>query len=135
MDIGDGNYFEISQGDPNQTSVEGVFRHLALRVDDCKAAFQRSFEHNGPSVVIANRPCVLMPRKIKEAPYTVISESCNGCKLCFRIGCPAIAASKELTKKGHPKAIIDEDLCTGCTICAQVCPEDAIVLLSEKVGS
>jgi len=104
-------------------------------LDESKAAFQKSFEHEGPSVVIANRPCVLMPRKIKEPPYTVISDSCNGCKLCFRIGCPAIAASKELTKKGHPKAIIDEDLCTGCTICAQVCPEDAIVLVSENVGS
>ena len=100
-----------------------------------RAAFEKSFEHNGPSVVITNRPCVLMPRLIKETPYRVISESCNGCKLCFRVGCPAIAASKEVTKKGHPKAVIDEDLCTGCTICAQVCPEDAIVLVTERVGS
>jgi indolepyruvate ferredoxin oxidoreductase alpha subunit len=104
-------------------------------LEESKAAFQRSFQHDGPSVVITNRPCVLMPRRVKEAPYKVISESCNGCKLCFRVGCPAIAASKEITKKGHPKAIIDEDLCTGCTICAQVCPEDAIVLATEQVGS
>ena len=40
MDPGDGNYFEISQGDPNQSFGEGVFRHLALRVDDCKAALE-----------------------------------------------------------------------------------------------
>jgi glyoxylase I family protein len=40
MDTGDGNYFEISQGDPNHSYVEGVFRHLALRVDDCKAALK-----------------------------------------------------------------------------------------------
>ena len=40
MDTGDGNYFEISQGDPNQTYSEGAFRHLALRVDDCKKAIE-----------------------------------------------------------------------------------------------
>jgi catechol 2,3-dioxygenase-like lactoylglutathione lyase family enzyme len=40
MDIGDGNYFEISQGDPSHPCVEGAFRHLALRVDDCKAAIE-----------------------------------------------------------------------------------------------
>ena len=38
MDTGDGNYFEISQGDPDQVYGDGVFRHLALRVDDCNAA-------------------------------------------------------------------------------------------------
>lgn len=40
MDTGDGNYFEISQGDPSHPYVEGAFRHLALRVDDCKAAIE-----------------------------------------------------------------------------------------------
>lgn len=40
MDTGDGNYFEISQGDAHQAFVEGVFRHVALRVDDCKAALE-----------------------------------------------------------------------------------------------
>ena len=42
MDTGDGNYFEISQGDPNQSPGEGIFRHLALRVDDCKAALEHA---------------------------------------------------------------------------------------------
>ena len=40
MDPGDGNYFEISQGDSNQLFGEGVFRHLALQVDDCKTALE-----------------------------------------------------------------------------------------------
>ena len=40
LDTGDGNYFEISQGDPEQVYEEGVFKHIALRVDDCKAAIE-----------------------------------------------------------------------------------------------
>jgi len=113
--------------------IKDIHHVDAYNLEETKVAFEKSFEHDGPSVVISNRPCVLMPKRISDAPYRVISDSCNGCKLCFRIGCPAIAASSELTKKGHPKAVIDADVCTGCTICVQVCPEDAIVLIDEKV--
>jgi len=38
LDTGDGNYFEISQGDPNQVCEDGVFQHIALRTNDCDAA-------------------------------------------------------------------------------------------------
>ena len=40
LDTGDGNYFEISQGDPDQVYEEGLFGHIALRADDCKAALE-----------------------------------------------------------------------------------------------
>ena len=40
LDTGDGNYFEISQADAPQDFEEGVFKHIALRVDDCKAAIE-----------------------------------------------------------------------------------------------
>lgn len=38
LDTGDGNYFEISQGESDKLFEEGVFKHIALRVDDCEAA-------------------------------------------------------------------------------------------------
>jgi glyoxylase I family protein len=40
LDTGDGNYFEISQGDPEKVYSDGVFRHIALRTDDCGAALE-----------------------------------------------------------------------------------------------
>ena len=40
LDTGDGNYFEISQGDSDKVFEEGVFKHIALRVDDCEAAIE-----------------------------------------------------------------------------------------------
>ena len=58
MDTGDGNYFEISQGDPNQSFVEGVFRHLALRVDDCKAALELA-RNAGAEVTVEARDVTL----------------------------------------------------------------------------
>ncbi len=38
LDTGDGNYFEISQGDSEKTQEVGLFQHIALRTDDCDAA-------------------------------------------------------------------------------------------------
>ncbi len=87
----------------------------------------------GPSVVITNKPCVLMPKRVMDKPYEVILDECNGCSACFRIGCPAISTSKELTKRNRPKAIIDPLLCTGCAVCAQICKPEAIVLVPEPV--
>ncbi|MCW4013851.1 MAG: VOC family protein [Candidatus Bathyarchaeota archaeon] len=40
LDTGDGNYFEISQAESPKEFEEGVFKHIALRVDDCKAAIE-----------------------------------------------------------------------------------------------
>lgn len=86
-----------------------------------------------PSVIITTRPCVLMPKRIMNEPYTVDLDLCTACSACFRISCPAIEASEETNKHGRPKAVIDETLCTGCTLCAQVCPPEAIVLKSQFV--
>ena len=40
LDSGDGNYFEISQGGPHQEYGNGIFRHIALRADDCDSALE-----------------------------------------------------------------------------------------------
>ena len=40
MDTGDGNYFEISQGESSPFDEMGLFRHIALRADDCAAAVE-----------------------------------------------------------------------------------------------
>jgi len=82
-----------------------------------------------PAVLIVRHECALLPsERAKWEPWTVIAEDCNGCALCFRIGCPAIIKSEELDAKyQRPLAEIDPLLCTGCEICAQICPRDAIV--------
>jgi len=48
---------------------------------------------------------------------------CIGCKACTRTGCPAIVF--QVDKK---KSSIDPYKCVGCSVCAQVCPVDAIQL-------
>ncbi len=105
----------------------------AYNYDQCIKTIKEEMAADEPSVVITSRPCVLMPKRIMDEPYVVDLEACNGCSACFRISCPAIAAAEETNEHGHPKAIIDESLCTGCTLCAQICPEECIILKSQFV--
>lgn len=113
--------------------VESVREADAYDYKGTISIIKEEVKKEGPSVIITSRPCVLMPKRIMDKPYTVILDLCNGCSACFRIGCPAISTSKELTKKKRPKAVIDPALCTGCTLCAQVCKPEAIVLAEEPV--
>jgi indolepyruvate ferredoxin oxidoreductase alpha subunit len=89
-----------------------------------------------PSVIIARRACALLPEIKKQwVPLKVNEERCNGCGLCFRVGCPAIAKSAKLDEKSaRPKARIDPLLCTGCEICAQVCARKAILFREQVVS-
>lgn len=68
-------------------------------------------------VVIARRTCILVEGTQRRSPYHVTDE-CAGCQLCTsQLGCPAMTFTE--------KAVINE-LCTGCGVCAQICPTHAI---------
>jgi indolepyruvate ferredoxin oxidoreductase alpha subunit len=84
-----------------------------------------AINYRGVSVLIANRPCVLDPVKIKGPSFEVIEKQCNACQSCMNLGCPAITWSDQWFEGRH-KVQIDQSLCIGCTLCAQVCTLDAI---------
>jgi indolepyruvate ferredoxin oxidoreductase alpha subunit len=80
-----------------------------------------------PTVIIVNGACVFTPQFQRRQVVAVDHEVCNGCGFCFRVGCPSILKSEEIGEKTRrPKAQIDPLLCTGCTVCLQVCPREAI---------
>ena len=58
LDIGDGNYFEISQGDPEKVHGGGMFQHIALRADDCGAALEAA-RAAGAEVTVETRDVTL----------------------------------------------------------------------------
>lgn len=63
-------------------------------------------------------------------------EDCKGCLYCIE-ACKdcLIIVSEELNSKGYYPAKFDDskkDKCTGCTLCAVVCPEAAIEVYREE---
>lgn len=71
-----------------------------------------------PSVIIAQRPCALL-KTVKYSGKCKITDKCKKCKLCMKLGCPAISV-----KEG--KVVIDTTQCNGCGLCTNVCPFGAI---------
>ncbi len=93
-------------------------------------AMRKALKHPGPSVVIAHGPCQQLPEmKSREiTPFFVVEEDCTKCEACFKVWCPAI------TRTDEDFPVIDASDCTSCTVCAQMCPTDAIVLMNSVVA-
>ncbi len=72
-----------------------------------------------PSLIISRRPCALLKTVKHNPPLKVNKDKCKSCKMCMKIGCPAISM-----KDG--KAEIDFTQCVGCNVCTQMCKFDAI---------
>lgn len=87
-------------------------------------------EHKkGPKVVISRRECITDALRRAEPfeAYVVNQDECIGCGICVdQLGCPAIVWDPATKDDKHPKPMIDATLCAACSVCAQLCPRDAI---------
>jgi indolepyruvate ferredoxin oxidoreductase alpha subunit len=98
------------------------------------AILQELLETDGVRVLILRRVCALSPEKKGHKRYNPVvdqahclSESCGCNRLCTRvIKCPGLTwnQDKKVTR-------IDPVICTGCGVCAAICPQDAILLKKE----
>lgn len=125
-------------GDPApQVAIEPLVRALGVQhvrtvdafdVEGIERTLKEYVRLDEPAVLIARQPCPLLPEgRQRWMPLHVDADACNGCTLCFRLGCPAILKSAELdAHTRRPKAVIDATLCTGCEVCAEICPRHAI---------
>ncbi|MGK7311722.1 MAG: FAD-dependent oxidoreductase [Candidatus Longimicrobiales bacterium M2_2A_002] len=73
-----------------------------------------SAEH--PTVVIAQKPCVLKEKITFADPVTIDWDKCTDCHACTRLGCPAI-------EEYDGRLAVNDLLCNGCTQCQQVCAD------------
>jgi indolepyruvate ferredoxin oxidoreductase alpha subunit len=81
-------------------------------------------EDGGVSVIIARHPCLMSPgvKELQRSHCMEVTEDCVACEICFQeFECPAIAPDPQ-----SGVARIDQNLCSGCGVCVQVCPQEAI---------
>ncbi len=89
-----------------------------FNVQEFEAVVKEEVEREAPSVIIAQRPCALL-KTVKYTGCAVITDNCKNCKLCMKLGCPAISVQDK-------KVVIDPTQCNGCGLCVGVCPFHAI---------
>ncbi|MGD8269799.1 MAG: indolepyruvate ferredoxin oxidoreductase subunit alpha [Desulfobacterales bacterium] len=120
-----------------QVSIEAVVRAVGVphvtvvkpyKVKKSIAAIRAAIDFEGVSVIISQETCALYATTLKLArrkPFEV-TDKCRNHRDCMDyLACPAFYVWNERIK-------IDPNLCTGCAVCAQICPENAILPLKEK---
>ena len=122
------------KGDPcTKIDLETLCRAVGIRrvrvvdpydLKQTESAILEELSVSEPSVIISRRPCALLKYVKHNKPVTVDSDKCRSCKLCMKIGCPAISMA-------GGKAVIDNTLCTGCGVCTQLCHFDALKAAKE----
>ena len=116
-------------GEPaGRIDLEALARAMGIRrvrvvdpynIAECESAVREELEVEEPSLIISRRPCALLKEVKHNPPLVVDQDKCKSCKMCMKIGCPAISM------KGG-KAKIDATLCVGCGVCTQMCKFGAL---------
>jgi indolepyruvate ferredoxin oxidoreductase alpha subunit len=120
-------------------SIEAVVRAIGVphvtvikpyKVKKSIEAIREAIQHPGVSVVISQETCALYAKTIqmpRRKPFAITAK-CKNHRDCIEdLACPAFYVWKE-------RVHIDPNLCTGCALCAQICPENAILPVRAKQG-
>ncbi|MBQ9065476.1 MAG: indolepyruvate ferredoxin oxidoreductase subunit alpha [Blautia sp.] len=132
----------------NGIGVRKVITVDPLDLDRSVEAVRECAAESGVKAIIFKSPCIAITKPEKKC--LIDQEKCIKCKKCIReIGCPALitTGSKGNTpgcagsapmeamdgtadspdgKRPDEVVVIDRNLCTGCNLCAQICPVHAI---------
>ena len=124
--------------DLTRISIEDLVRGLGVKdvhvvrpykLKKTMEAVRATMEYDGISVIISQELCPLFAKATgqfrKSKPFYVNPDKCRDHRDCINLlACPAMYLEDEKVK-------IDRNLCIGCSVCAQVCPENAILPLKE----
>ncbi|MBW2101125.1 MAG: 4Fe-4S binding protein [Deltaproteobacteria bacterium] len=86
-------------------------------------------DREGVKVLILRRECALVRSRrqgklfrVEVDPEKCLGDRCGCNRLCTRVfRCPGLVWDRE-----NQRTRIDEAICTGCGVCADICPESAI---------
>ena len=98
--------------------IEHVVVADPFDVKNFEKVVKEEVNRDEPSVIIAQRPCALL-KGVKYSGHCKITDKCKNCKMCMKLGCPAISVKDN-------SVVIDSTQCNGCGLCVNVCPFGAI---------
>jgi len=105
--------------------VEHVATIKPLKTRSAIKAIKEAVDYKGVSVVISKELCPLFARRVApqtKKPFQVNQAKCTNHLDCIKkVACPAMYLDDE------GRAQINTLQCIGCALCAQICPENAIL--------
>jgi indolepyruvate ferredoxin oxidoreductase alpha subunit len=108
--------------------VQHVTKIKPYKIKKSIAAVKEAVEYQGVSVIISEEMCTLYAKglkKLKTRAFTVTDKCTNHRDCINEIACPAFYLEGERVK-------IDANTCVGCAVCAQICPENAILPIKKS---
>jgi indolepyruvate ferredoxin oxidoreductase alpha subunit len=133
-----GTGFTATGRETEPVDLEALCRSLGVHVEtadpyemlDTAGTIYNLMKMTGPRVLVLRRKCALVQGREGGFPFTMavtkercLGEACGCGRYCTRIfRCPGLIWDKETQKAG-----IDEIICVGCGICADICPQGAII--------
>lgn len=95
--------------------VQHVYVVDAFDTKKLEKTIKEGVEMDEVAVIIAQSPCVLLDKSPLSKQYVIDQDKCRKCGLCMKPGCPAI------TKKDNGDIEINDTMCNGCGLCADLC--------------
>lgn len=129
-----------AMGEPtNVVSIDAICRAMGVRVEVCdpfdlknttETLLDLMAMDGAVRVIIMRRECELIRARKEKRPYKVdidpdkcLGEACGCNRLCTRIfACTGLRWNRQTGKSE-----IDEFICSGCGLCADICPQGAII--------
>ncbi|HSR11954.1 MAG TPA: thiamine pyrophosphate-dependent enzyme, partial [Thermodesulfobacteriota bacterium] len=118
--------------------IEGVCRAFGAKVavtdpfdftETREKVLEALDDPTGAKVIVMRRKCQMLKGKDEKPPYTVrvnpekcVGDDCGCDRVCTRVfKCPGLIWDGK-----SRKSKVDEVICVGCGVCAEICPKGAI---------
>lgn len=120
-----------------EASIEQIGRACGIKrvhtinpyeVDNVTKLLGEELEAGEPSLIVSRYPCPLNEKKAVGHRRIVKEDLCKKCRLCLKLGCPAMEG-----RNGQPPKV-NSMLCAGCGLCQQICKFAAVMMVEQEVG-
>ncbi|MCK5213791.1 MAG: indolepyruvate ferredoxin oxidoreductase subunit alpha [Candidatus Omnitrophica bacterium] len=124
-----GTGITLKNGESPKVNYEQLVKSLGIKrviemnsynLGEVRTIIKKESVCQKPSVIIAKGLCLLVAKGNQYESFKIIPSRCTKCGECLLLSCPAIA----MGRNQYPR--IDEKLCTGCSLCQQICMVQAI---------
>lgn len=127
---------ELDMQGYNMVDIESIVRAIGVKqvtvvkpykVKKSIEQVRAAVDYEGVSVIIMKEKCSLYAKGLRQlkARAFQISDKCVNDRECINnLACPAFYLEND-------RVNIDASMCVGCAICAQICPENAIIPVKD----